>query len=321
MKKILTVVGARPQFIKAAVVSRHIKQHPMLTEVMIHTGQHYDYNMSEVFFEELEIAPPAYNLSIGSGSHGAQTGQMLEALEEVMLAEKPEMVLLYGDTNSTLAGAIAASKLLIPVVHVEAGLRSFNKAMPEEINRIMTDHVSALLFCPTDSAVENLRKEGIEKGVVRCGDVMYDSVLFYGSKPADTLERLGLESGSFCLLTCHRPENTNYPERLRSIFSALGECGKSLVLPAHPRLQSYLDTYQISLPPNIRMIPPASYMDMIQLEKHSEMIITDSGGVQKEAYFFEKPCVTLRDQTEWVETVEAGWNQVVGADSGSNCYR
>lgn len=325
--RIVSVVGARPQFIKAAAVSRAIAAHnetgsgPTLEEKLVHTGQHYDDNMSAVFFEELEIPRPAYHLGVGSGSHGEQTGRMLERIEQVLLGEKPDLVLVYGDTNSTLAGALAAAKLHIPVAHVEAGLRSFVRAMPEEINRVLTDHVCDLLFCPTPTAVANLAREGIDKGVHQVGDVMYDSTLFYARKAAsleeDMLRGLGLVRKSFYLATVHRAENTDNQERLSCIFEAFGEIGGQdcpVIVPLHPRTVKYLHQYGLRVGDAVRIIEPASYLEMIVLEKNARMILTDSGGVQKEAYFLGVPCVTLRDETEWVETVEAGWNILAGSD-------
>lgn len=314
--KILTVVGARPQFIKAAVLSRLIRHQPDLEECMVHTGQHYDYNMSEVFFQELEIPAPAYNLGIGSGNHGTQTGKMMISLEEVVLDEKPDVLLVYGDTNSTLAGAMVAAKLHIPVAHVEAGLRSFNKAMPEELNRIATDHVSNWLFCPTETAVKNLHNENIREGVVQSGDVMYDSVLFYGAKSSDILDRLSLEAGDYCLATVHRAENTDAPTRLRNIFEAMAESGLQILLPLHPRTKKALEREGITPAGNISITDPVSYLDIIHLQKNARLILTDSGGIQKEAFFWGKGCITLRDETEWVETVDAGYNRLTGADKG-----
>lgn len=315
MKKIVTILGARPQFIKAAAVSNTLRTG--FTEILVHTGQHYDANMSDVFFEELNIPKPNYHLNIGSGNHGAQTGAMLIEIEKVLLNEKPDFVLVYGDTNSTLAGAVAASKLLIPVIHVEAGLRSFNKAMPEEQNRIMTDHVSSILFVPTQTAIDNLRNEGITKGVVNVGDVMYDAILHF-SGIAETTSRIldttGVERGKYILCTIHRAENTNTIERLRNIIDALNASGQKIVLPLHPRTQKYMAEYGLKLSGNIHLIEPVGYLDMVMLEKHAAKIVTDSGGVQKEAYFLHKPCITLRDETEWVETVKAGWNVICGAD-------
>jgi UDP-GlcNAc3NAcA epimerase len=314
-RKIVTVLGARPQFIKAAAVSHHLRKH--FTEIMVHTGQHYDPNMSEVFFEELNIPKPDHYLNIGSENHGQQTGAMLMAIEQVLLNEEPDFLLVYGDTNSTLAGALAASKLLVPVIHVEAGLRSFNMKMPEEQNRILTDHLSSLLFAPTQTAVDNLRKENLTKGVHLVGDVMYDATRHF-SGMAETgsriLDVVGVERGKYILCTIHRAENTNYIERIQSILGALGESQKTIVLPLHPRTQKYIAGYGLKMPSNIKVIEPLGYLDMVMLEKHAEKIVTDSGGVQKEAYFMNKPCITLRDETEWVETVQSGCNVLAGAD-------
>ncbi len=313
--KILTVIGARPQFIKAAAVSNVLRK--SFTEIIVHTGQHYDPNMSDVFFEELSIPKPNFHLEIGSGNHGSQTGAMLIEIEKVILSEKPDFVLVYGDTNSTLAGALAASKLLIPVIHVEAGLRSFNKAMPEEQNRIATDHLSDILFVPTQTAINNLKNEGITSGVVNIGDVMYDAILHFtpiAKQKSRILEKLKLESNTYSLCTIHRAENTNDINRLKNICEALNESGKTIVLPLHPRTLKYLGEYGIHLSDRIKVIDPVGYLDMLQLEFNASKIITDSGGVQKEAYFMHKPCITMRDQTEWIETVEAGWNVIVGAD-------
>jgi UDP-N-acetylglucosamine 2-epimerase len=315
--KIVSIVGARPQFIKAAPVSRALRRDSRHTEVLVHTGQHYDYNMSALFFEELEIPEPDYNLGIGSGPHGQQTGQMLEALERVLLDERPDWVLVYGDTNSTLAGALASVKLHIPVAHIEAGLRSFNRRMPEEHNRVLTDHAANLLLCPTRTAADNLSREGITQGVHNVGDVMYDAVLFnigIAEKRSTALGRLALKPGSYLLATVHRAENTGDPDRLAAILEAFGAIQESIVFPAHPRTCSALTAFELSVPANVRMVEPVGYLDMLLLEKHARLILTDSGGVQKEAYFFGVPCVTLRDETEWVETVEAGWNVVVGTD-------
>lgn len=315
MVKIVSIVGARPQFIKAAPVSRVLRQQH--AEVLLHTGQHYDHNMSAVFFEELGIPEPDYNLGIGSGPHGQQTGQMLEAIEKVLLDQRPDWVLVYGDTNSTLAGALAAVKLHIPVAHVEAGLRSFNRRMPEEHNRVLTDHAADLLLCPTETAVENLAREGITRGVHNVGDVMYDAVLHnigIAGKRSTVLRRLALKSGGYLLATVHRAENTDDPSRLAAIVEAFGAVQEPIVFPAHPRTRSALGASGLSVPANVQLVEPVGYLDMLLLEKHARLILTDSGGVQKEAYFFAVPCVTLRDETEWVETVEAGWNVVVGAD-------
>ena len=400
--KICTIIGARPQFIKAAAVSRAIAAHNRLTpnaspltEVIIHTGQHYDDGMSAVFFRELEIPEPKYNLAIGSGSHGAQTGQMLAAIEKVLIEEKPDWVLIYGDTNSTLAGALAAAKLHIPIAHVEAGLRSFNRRMPEEINRVVADQLSTLLLCPSQVAVDNLAAEGIPShpnlehrtlniehasSVVITGDVMADALQFAATKASaqsDILARLGLQPQRYILATVHRAENTDDPKRLRNIMAALAELAERepVILPLHPRTkkileathpslltphasqstmvrpldelraglahhdtqnchpelvegrQSYHDTS--SCPPlegvgggspspktsGLKLIPPLGYFDIIALEKSARMLLTDSGGMQKEAYWLKVPCITLRDETEWVETVESGWNILTGADS------
>lgn len=318
-RKLVTVVGARPQFIKAATVSRALLERDDVREILIHTGQHYDANMSEVFFEELEIPKPGYNLGIGSDSHGAQTGRMLEGIEQVLLKEKPVWVLVYGDTNSTLAGALAAVKLHIPVAHVEAGLRSFNRKMPEEINRVLTDHASDLLFAPTDTAVENLRQEGIiGERVKRVGDVMYDAALFYGNKAekqSRILDTLRLEPKGYILATVHRAENTDDRARLSAIIRGLGQVAQEtpVVLPLHPRTKAALRSYNLysTAANDIRLIEPVGYLDMVMLEKHARVIATDSGGVQKEAFFHRVPCVTLRDETEWVELVDRGWNKLV----------
>ncbi len=315
--KIFTVIGARPQFIKAAAVSREIKKHNDIEEVIVHTGQHFDTNMSDIFFEELHIPKPHYNLNINGLSHGAMTGQMLEKIEEVLFKEKPDWVLVYGDTNSTIAGALAASKLHIKVAHVEAGLRSFNMKMPEEINRILTDRISNLLFCPTNQAVENLKKEGFENfkeaKIVKSGDVMQDAAIFY-KQFAKKPENLKIESG-FILSTIHRAENTDNEDRIKSIFKALNEIAKKtpIILPLHPRTKKILQNLNINTD-NIKIIEPVGYLQMVWLLQNCSLVMTDSGGLQKEAFFFEKPCITLRDETEWVELVENGFNQIVGAD-------
>ncbi len=316
MKKIITILGARPQFIKAAAVSSVFGNH--FDEILVHTGQHYDANMSDVFFDELGIPHPKYHLNVGSGSHGAMTGAMLAAIEDVLLVEKPDFVMVYGDTNSTVAGALAASKLLIPVIHVEAGLRSFNKAMPEEQNRILTDHISDLLFVPTQTAIDNLLREGIKKGVHNVGDVMYDGILHFSKiaqEKSRILASLEVTENGYLLCTIHRAENTNDIERLKGIVKGLNDSGEQIVLPLHPRTQKYLNDYQIELGANIRVIEPVGYLDMVRLEAGAKKIVTDSGGVQKEAFFLAKPCITMRDETEWVETVENGWNIIVGADA------
>jgi UDP-GlcNAc3NAcA epimerase len=332
--KIVTIVGARPQFIKAAAVNRAIqefnKRKRRIEEVLVHTGQHYDYLMDKVFFEELELPRPDYHLGIGSGSQGRQTGMMLERIEAVLQKEKPQVVVVYGDTNSTLAGALAAAKLNIPVAHVEAGLRSYNQNMPEEINRLLTDHLSTLLFCPTDQAVRNLLKEGIKdggtKGVKRVGDVMYDSVLYYSKlaeKKSTILRNLKLITShqspvtSYYLATLHRAENTDNPKRLKSILGALNQIGKKtpVILPLHPRTKKMIKVFHLfSETQRIKLIDPVSYLDMLTLEGNAKAIFTDSGGVQKEAYWLKVPCLTLRDETEWVETVKNGWNVLVGTD-------
>jgi len=316
-RKIITILGARPQFIKAAAVSAVFKN--SVNEILVHTGQHYDPNMSEVFFDELNIPKPKYHLNVGSGSHGAMTGAMLTAIEAILVEEKPDFVLVYGDTNSTLAGALAASKLLIPVIHVEAGLRSFNKVMPEEQNRILTDHISKLLFVPTQTAVDNLKNEGITKGVHLVGDVMYDGILHFTKIAQDKstiLRDLDLEEKQFMLCTIHRAENTNDIERLKAIFAGLNDSKQKIVLPLHPRTLKYVKEYGIEISGNISIIEPIGYLDMIRLESAAKKIVTDSGGVQKEAFFLEVPCITLRNETEWTETVENGWNVLVGADEG-----
>jgi len=314
VKKIVTIVGARPQFVKAAVISRLISREykDQFQEVLVHTGQHYDENMSDVFFREMRIPEPDINLEIGSGSHGKMTGQMLEKIEEVLLHEKPDFMMVYGDTNSTIAGALAASKLHIPVIHIEAGLRSFNMKMPEEQNRILTDHISSFLFCPTDTAVENLGKEGINQGVYRTGDIMLDASLFYRSLINEELFDV---PEKYMLITLHRAENTDDRERLTSIVNALNRSSKLKgILPLHPRTRKMLALYGLSFEDHIQVIDPVGYFQMLYLEEKCSCIVTDSGGVQKEAYFFKKPCITMRDQTEWVETVESGWNTLVGAN-------
>jgi len=342
MIKILTIIGARPQIIKAAALSRAIassyKEH--IQELIIHTGQHYDDSMSEVFFREMQIPRPHYNLNIGSGNHGQQTGQMMESIEKLILQEEPTGVLVYGDTNSTLAGALAASKLHIPVIHVEAGLRSFNKKMPEEINRIACDHVSTLLFSPTHTGIKNLEREGISHhqgsalsfdhpGVYHCGDVMYDNTMFFRDlslESAQILQDLDLKDKAYILATIHRPSNTDHPENLENIIQALDKVSREkhidIVLPLHPRTASILKraeyescTRLIQNNTYIRLIPSVSFLEMISLEAQAKLILTDSGGVQKEAWFMEKPVVVLRNETEWVEIIEAGNGTLCGADS------
>ncbi len=313
--KILTVIGARPQFIKAAALSNIIREKH--EEIIVHTGQHYDENMSKIFFEELNIPRPDYNFGVGSGAHGKQTGEMLINLEDIYLNEKPDLILVYGDTNSTLAGALCGSKLLIPIAHVEAGLRSFNKNMPEEQNRILTDHLSEFLFVPTKSAENNLKNEGILNNVFNVGDVMYDAILHFSKiakLKSNILESIGIEKNNYILATIHRAENTNDINRLKNIISALNESDKEVVLPLHPRTKHYISQYHLRLNSNIKVINPVGYLDMISLEINSNKIVTDSGGVQKEAYFMGKPCITLRDETEWIETVNIGWNLIVGTN-------
>ena len=317
-KRVLTVVGARPQFVKAAPVARAFAA-AGIEEVMVHTGQHFDANMSEVFFQELEIPEPRYNLDIHGGTHGAMTGRMLAAVEEVLLAEKPDALLIYGDTNSTLAGALAASKLHIPVLHVEAGLRSFNRAMPEEINRIVADHLSALLFCPSQAAVTHLASEGIAKGVHFVGDVMQDATLFAQARASERLRLLaglGVAPGGYALCTLHRAENTDDPARLRTMIDYLRTAanGQPVIWPIHPRTRGVIDREEIALD-GIVITDPVGYFDMHALLAHAAIVLTDSGGLQKEAYFHRVPCVTLRDETEWVETIDAGWNRLWTVES------
>ena len=345
--KLVTIIGARPQIIKAAALSRAIKTHyaDRIQETIVHTGQHYDDNMSQVFFDELGIPHPDYNLHVGSASHGVQTARMTEGIEEILLKEKPDFIVLYGDTNSTLAGAVAAAKIHIPVVHIEAGLRSFNKAMPEEINRIVCDHCSTLLFTPTKAGLENLKREGFpidESGVstgstaaaptidnpkvYHCGDIMYDNSLHFANvakEKTNIIQRLGLDGKLFILATIHRDSNTDHPERLNAIFRTLVQLSKEtqVVLPLHPRTAKLMKTNldeslqkQISSCQNIQILPPISFLEMIALERHAQLIMTDSGGVQKEAYFFKKPGIILRPETEWVEIVETGNAILADAD-------
>ncbi len=319
--KLLTVVGARPQFIKAATVSRAIRHSfsKYVEERIVHTGQHFDANMSAVFFDQMEIPLPFFNLGVSGGGHGAMTGKMLGNLESLFNKELPDVVLTYGDTNSTLAGALAAAKLHIPVVHVEAGLRSFNMKMPEEINRILSDRLSAMLLCPTESAVNNLAAEGIKNGVYNTGDVMFDAALFYGEragKHSTIISDLELDHGDYVLATCHRAENTDNPDRLAGIFQSLATISsdKPVVMPLHPRTKKYAETYGLNTYlEHLKTVPPVSFFDMVVLEKHSYAIITDSGGVQKEAFFYGVPCITMRDETEWTETVAEGGNKLVGS--------
>ncbi|MDO5316067.1 MAG: UDP-N-acetyl glucosamine 2-epimerase [bacterium] len=350
--KLVTIIGARPQIIKAAALSRAIKNHfsDRIQEVIVHTGQHYDDNMSQVFFDELQIPRPDYNLHVGSASHGVQTARMTEGIEALLIKEQPDFIVLYGDTNSTLAGAVAAAKIHVPIVHIEAGLRSFNKSMPEEINRIVCDHCSTLLFTPTKAGLENLKREGfsIDEGgvstlrqaqgsttavptidnpkVYHCGDIMYDNSLHFANiaeEKTDIIQRLELVGKPFILSTIHRDSNTDHPERLGAIFDALIELSKEnqIVLPLHPRTAKLLKTNLsnekqtlVFSSPNIKLIPPVSFLEMIALERHAQLVMTDSGGVQKEAYFFKKPCIILRPETEWVEIVQTGNATLADAD-------
>lgn len=316
--KILTILGARPQFIKASVVSRAVAQASEFSEILVHTGQHFDTNMSDVFFNELGMRKPDYFLNIHGGGHGAMTGRMLAAVEQVLLKEKPDTVLVYGDTNSTLAGALAAVKLHIPVAHVEAGLRSFNMAMPEEVNRVLTDRISRWLFTPTESAAQHLVREGFAlQQVIPVGDVMFDVALHHGEQVQPStglMGHLGLPARGYVLATIHRAENTDHPQRLAAIVDALQAVARHLpvVWPLHPRTRMVLQQAGRleSLVKQVHLIEPVGYLDMVQLEKFAALIATDSGGVQKEAFFHKVPCVTLRDETEWVELVEAGWNRL-----------
>jgi UDP-GlcNAc3NAcA epimerase len=315
MKKVITIVGARPQFIKAAVVSRCLKEKG-LEEIIVHTGQHFDKNMSEVFFTEMDIPKPNYNLDINGLTHGAMTGQMLEAIEMVLLKEKPSMVIVYGDTNSTLAGALAAAKLHIPVAHVEAGLRSFNMEMPEEINRILTDRISNILFCPSNNPVKLLEKEGITKGVFKGGDVMYDAVLYYSSKAKEKstiLKDLDIDK-EYILTTIHRQENTDNIDNLKEIIDSLNELSKSykIIFPLHPRTKNIIAKNNIKL--DFNTIDPVGYFDMLQLLENCKFVVSDSGGLQKEAYFFNKHCINVRKETEWTELVDIKQNHVTGAN-------
>lgn len=314
--KIVSIVGARPQFVKVAPVSRELRTKHQ--EILVHTGQHYDYLMSQAFFEELDIQQPDYNLGVGSASHGEQTGKMLARLEEVLVNARPDIVLVYGDTNSTLAGALAAAKLHIPVAHVEAGLRSFNRLMPEEINRVLTDHISTLLFCPTETAVKNLMMEGIRNGVHNVGDVMYDAVLHYSEmaeRKSNILKTLGIQTRQYVLVTVHRPSNTDDSDNLKNIMAALNDLKETVVFPTHPRVRKAMEQLKIQTKSHVLLTEPVRYLDMLMLEKNARIILTDSGGVQKEAYYFGVPCITLREETEWLETVSDGWNVLVGADT------
>lgn len=312
MKKVITIVGARPQFIKAAAVSRSFRDSSQFEERILHTGQHFDSNMSDVFFEELDIPRPSFHLGIGGGGHGQNTGRMLEAIESVLIDEAPDWVLVYGDTDSTLAGAIAATKLHINLAHVEAGLRSYNKRMPEEVNRRLTDHASDLLLTPNATAVKTLAREGIiGRHVVNVGDVMFDAALIFGQKAetkSNILNALGVSPKKYILATVHRQENTEICQRLRNIFFGFAAASLPIILPLHPRTRKCIDRFQIEIPTNVRVVEPLGYLDMVMLEKNAAFIATDSGGVQKEAYFYQVPCITLREETEWTELVELGWN-------------
>lgn len=317
--KILTVIGARPQFIKASVVSAAIEKTAGLSEEIIHTGQHFDANMSNIFFDQLSIPKPHYQLDINSGSHGSMTGRMLEAIEKICLESKPDRLMVYGDTNSTLAGALAASKLHIPVAHIEAGLRSFNMRMPEEINRILTDQVSDILFCPTETAVKNLKNEGFEKKpvqVLNVGDVMQDSSMFFAERAVKGEALKAVPESNFIVATLHRAENTDDPVRLKAIVDALNYIHKNIlpvVLPLHPRTQKVVKSLGLQL--EMLVLEPVGYLEMIWLLKHCNAVVSDSGGVQKEAFFFKKPCITMRDQTEWVELIKNGVNVLAGAET------
>src|SRR6185503_20355163 len=315
LKVIASIVGARPQFIKSAPVSRALSAH--FREVLIHTGQHYDYGMSEIFFEEMQIRPPDFNLGVGGGSHGEQTGKMLIELEKEFADVKPDCVLVYGDTNSTLAGALAASKNGILLAHVEAGLRSYNRAMPEEVNRVVTDHVSNFLFCPTYAAIENLAKEGIVEGVHRVGDVMYDALfhnLVLARNRSQVLARLDLQKGEYALATVHRAANADNPGRMKSILDAFSALSLKVVFPVHLRTRKMIQEWGLSANGNVLIIEPQGYFDILMLQENANCIMTDSGGMQKEAYLLGVRCITLREETEWVETVEAGWNKLAGVD-------
>jgi UDP-N-acetylglucosamine 2-epimerase len=313
--KVLSIVGARPEFVQATPVSKALRRRH--TEILVHTGQHYDYRMSELFFEQLGLAAPDYNLEIGSGAHGRQTGEMLGALEDVILAEQPDWVIIRGDTNSTIAGALAAAKLRVPLAHIEAGERSFNRDMPEEINRVVADRVSDLLFCISHTAVENLSAEGITRGVHYVGDVMLDAVIQMipiAQRTSSILGDLGVEPGRFVLATVHRASNTDDPSNLRNIVSALSRVAMPVVFPVHPRTKHAIDRLGLEFGSNVRVIPPVGYLDILRLEDGAEAIVTDSGGVTREAYFLERRCITLRDETEHVGTVSAGWNTLVGTE-------
>jgi UDP-N-acetylglucosamine 2-epimerase len=313
--KIISVVGARPEFIQASPVSRALREH--YREILVHTGQHYDYLMSQTFFDELGIPAPDYNLEVGSGSHAAQTAEILIRFDEVVRKEKPDLVIVRGDTNSTLAGALVASKLHIPTVHIEAGERSFDRSMPEEINRLVADRLSSAYFCVSHTAVKQLAREGITENVFWAGDVMFDANLTnrpLARQKSTILSQLGLAPGSFGLVTVHRAANTDDPARLANIVTALSRVGETVVFPVHPRTRGALEKLDMRFAENVYVIEPVGYYDMMVLEENARIIATDSGGVQREAYFMKKPCITLRDETEWTETVDAGWNRLVGVD-------
>ena len=315
--KIVTIVGARPQFIKTAAVSRKLRERHQ--EILVHTGQHYDYEMSGAFFDGLELPRPDVNLGVGSGSHAVQTGAMLKGIEEVLLAESPDCLLIYGDTNSTLAGALAASKLTIPVVHVEAGLRSFNRSMPEEINRVVADHLSDLLLCPSETAVSNLALEGVTENVHLVGDVMLDALNWAKQRnegaEATSVSRLGLKRKQYLVATLHRSENTDDKARFTNILATFNSLDESVVFPVHPRAQKIISETNFHPKSGLHLIDPVGYLEMVALVGEARLVLTDSGGLQKEAYWLGVPCLTLRNETEWVETVEAGWNVLVGSDS------
>ncbi len=312
--KVVSVVGARPQFIKLAPVSRELRKNA--EEIILHTGQHYNTVLSHIFFQQLHIPTPDYNLEIGSGTHGYQTGAMLQGIEDILFTESPDIVLVYGDTNSTLAGALAATKLHIPLAHVEAGLRSYNKAMPEEINRVLTDHCADLLFCPTPTAVSNLHKEGLEDGIHLVGDVMYDALMYNNqlAQNSTILHDLSIQPNTYLLATLHRASNTDCVENLQSILDGFSRISEPIIFPIHPRTQKVLSDNHMRVAENIRLIDPLGYVDFLRLESRAKAILTDSGGVQKEAYILGIPCITLREETEWIETVEEGWNTLVGTD-------
>jgi len=316
MTKIVTVLGARPQFIKAAAFSRAVRNYSSIEEVIVHTGQHYDQNMSDVFFEEMDIPKPKYILETGGKSHGAMTGQQLENIEKILLEEQPDLVLVYGDTNSTLAGALAAVKLHIPIAHIEAGLRSFNRKMPEEINRILTDQISDYLFVPSMGAKQNLLREGIsEDKIFIVGDIMYDVALYYKEKMQKPVWFDDLKLKQFVLCTIHRAENTDDIKKLTGILKGLELSQKNIILPLHPRTVNKIKQYGLDIPRNIRVVEPIGYLEMVWLEVHCNLVVTDSGGIQKEAYFHNKKCITLREETEWVELVDFGYNELVGTNS------